>query len=130
MRTGSSKNEPTLPDATVAGDHDRHRLAGPEQRALGVAQLDAEQAMHPRAGTSVVEPDGAVAGDGQLEVEQPAQPFRSPEQHSQTAAVPASAALGTSSWRMQALVRPSETVTSGGIAARHSSSTSGQRDAR
>src|SRR5439155_11232095 len=123
-----SENEPTLPDAPVAGDDDRGGLADQEQVALSVGQLDAEQAMHPRAHAEVIEPDHAgLGGHGQLEVEQPVQSFRSPKPHwSQTAAVPASAAVGTSSCRMQALVRPSPTVTSVGIAARHVSVTSGQ----
>jgi hypothetical protein len=67
-----SEHKTTLPDAPVAGNNDRHGLSGQEPRALSGAQFDPEQAMHPRSGAGVIEPDGVAAGDGQLEVEQPA----------------------------------------------------------
>src|SRR5207253_2346010 len=59
LSTGSSEDEPTLPDATIAGDDDHHGLSGQEQRALGVGQLDAEETMDPRFGAGVIEPDDA-----------------------------------------------------------------------
>ena len=42
LRIGSSENEPTLPDAAVAGDDNRHSLSGQQSRLLSVAQLDPE----------------------------------------------------------------------------------------
>jgi hypothetical protein len=47
---GSSENEPTLPDAAVAGDHDHHGLSCQEPYALSLAPLEAERAVKGKRG--------------------------------------------------------------------------------